>query len=405
MADHQQTTALPQRSRRSILKSLAGVAAAGALHPSLLGFAEPANIKNSINPRWYGFNLLEYFSTDADWMKYFPYKNDGHFREDDFRWIRDWGFNWVRLPMDYRFWVNPNDPMKMNEKKIEPIDRAIRLGEKYGVHINVCLHRAPGECVLDDMDETVSGIHITKERTDVYSDQSTLEAFVHQWVYFAERYKHISSTDLSFNLVNEPVDLKNKSGTNYGQGLKNYERVARIAIAAIRSVDSERLIVSDGYPYGFGPVQELFDTKVIQSRHDYSPIQLTHFRTPWARPLSDQVPMPTWPLKDDSGHLISDVATKRKAFSAWAGLERHGVPIHFGEIGCNKYTPSRVAYEWFSDTLDLINELRSGWALWNFRGSFGILDSGRSDTKYESWHGHQLDITLLNLLKSKMPAS
>jgi hypothetical protein len=46
---------------------------------------------------WYGFNLLEYFSTDPDWMKYFPYKNDGMFPEDDFRRIRDWGFNFARL--------------------------------------------------------------------------------------------------------------------------------------------------------------------------------------------------------------------------------------------------------------------------------------------------------------------
>ena len=79
------------------------------------------------NPAWYGFNLLEYFSTDPDWMKYFPYKNDGMFVEDDFRWIRDWGFNFVRLPMDYRFWTDPNDMMKIDEQKVEPIDRAIRL--------------------------------------------------------------------------------------------------------------------------------------------------------------------------------------------------------------------------------------------------------------------------------------
>ena len=76
----------------------------------------------AMNPRWYGFNLLEYFSTDADWMKYFPYKNDGMFLEDDFRWIRDWGFNWVRLPMDYRFWTGP-DLFTIDEKRIDPIDR------------------------------------------------------------------------------------------------------------------------------------------------------------------------------------------------------------------------------------------------------------------------------------------
>lgn len=79
---------------------------------------KPAGKKSAQNPRWYGFNLLEYFSTDPDWMKYFPYKNDGMFREDDFRWIRDWGFTWVRLPMDYRFWTDSVDLLKIHENKI-----------------------------------------------------------------------------------------------------------------------------------------------------------------------------------------------------------------------------------------------------------------------------------------------
>lgn len=405
MEDNPHDEQLPQVSRRSLLKSLGGVMGASALPSSLAGLAVSGNIKNSINPRWYGFNLLEYFSTDTDWMKYFPYKNDGHFREDDFRWIGDWGFNWVRLPMDYRFWTDPNDLMKIDEKKIEPIDRAIRLGEKYGVHVNICLHRAPGECILDDMNETVTGIHITKEHASVYLDQSVLDAFVHQWVYFAKRYKGISSAKLSFNIVNEPVDLSPKAGENVAAGMKKYARVARATIEAIRAVDPERLIVSDGYPYGVGPVQELVDTKVIQSRHDYSPSQLTHFRTPWARPQSDEVPVPTWPLNDSSGHVISDKETKRRSFSAWAGLASRGVPIHFGEIGCNKYTPAAVANAWFNDTLDLINELHSGWALWNFRGGFGVLDNDRAGAKFKNWHGHQLDVDLLNLLKSKVDAS
>jgi endoglucanase len=40
-----------------------------------------------------------------------------------------------------------------------------------------------------------------------------------------------------------------------------------------------------------------------------------------------------------------------------------------------------------------------GWALWNFRGSFGILDSGRSDTAYEDFRGRKLDRKLLDLLR------
>jgi aryl-phospho-beta-D-glucosidase BglC (GH1 family) len=111
-----------QCTRRSLLRSAAAIASAAVFPfghaPVALRFsgqsaspAKPDPSKSTApatNPRWYGFNLIEYFSTDPDWMKYFPYKNDGMFPEDDFRWIRDWGFNWVRLPMDYRFWTAPD---------------------------------------------------------------------------------------------------------------------------------------------------------------------------------------------------------------------------------------------------------------------------------------------------------
>jgi len=33
------------------------------------------------------------------------------------------------------------------------------------------------------------------------------------------------------------------------------------------------------------------------------------------------------------------------------------------------------------------------------RGSFGILDSGRTDIELEDWHGHKLDRRLLTLLQ------
>src|SRR5271165_3932734 len=146
-------------TRRGLLKSAAALVSVAILPPAFAGIAFSEQSTPVKNPRWYGFNLLEYFSTDPDWMKYFPYKNDGMFLENDFRWIRDWGFNWVRLPMDYRFWTAP-DLLTIDEKKIEPIDRAIRLGEQYRIHVNICLHRAPGLCILDTMDEKLTGIAV-----------------------------------------------------------------------------------------------------------------------------------------------------------------------------------------------------------------------------------------------------
>jgi endoglucanase len=419
-------------TRRSLLKSAAAFAAAAifpselasiARHASGIPAGQAASLKSpqpSQNPSWYGFNLLEYFSTDPDWMKYFPYKNDGMFVEDDFRWIRGWGFNWVRLPMDYRFWTAP-DLFTINERQVEPIDRAIRLGEKYGIHVNVCLHRAPGLCILDTMDVKLTGIQVTKEKTDVFTDPRTFDAFVHQWTYFADRYKGVPSQRLSFNLVNEPIPLPTPSELadlqkrgpvttadlfnpeRLERHAKDYARLAKASSDAIHTHDPQRLIVTDGYPGGGSPIPDLFSTGMLQSCHTYNPIQVTHHNCEWARGiLTGSEPVPTWPLKDDKGRVICDRENLETTFKPWAGLSTQAVPIHFGEIGCYKHTPPEVVLAWFADTLEVLGELNSGWALWNFRGPFGVLDTDRTGTKFENWQGHQLDRPLLTLLQKNM---
>ncbi|MFO7898664.1 MAG: hypothetical protein R6V58_06350 [Planctomycetota bacterium] len=48
--------------------------------------------------------------------------------------------------------------------------------------------------------------------------------------------------------------------------------------------------------------------------------------------------------------------------------------------------------------LEVLTSQHIGYALWGFRGAFGILDSGREDVGYEEWRGHPLDRVLLDLL-------
>ena len=68
-------------------------------------------------PRWRGFNLLEMFTT----------RSTGEWREDDFRWMAGWGFDFVRLPMCYTLWVEGDDPFRIAESGLGKIDRAVRL--------------------------------------------------------------------------------------------------------------------------------------------------------------------------------------------------------------------------------------------------------------------------------------
>ena len=83
----------------------------------------------------------------------------------------------------------------------------------------------------------------------------------------------------------------------------------------------------------------------------------------------------------------------------WLALRDQGVGVMVGEWGAFNATPHDVTLRWMEDCLRNWQKAGWGWALWNFRGSFGVVDSGREDVTYESWHGHQLDRQMVELLQ------
>ena len=86
---------------------------------------------------WRGFNLLNYFTAG------YPEP----FREEEFQWMAQWGFNFVRLPLSYWNWSRPGKYYEMDEHVLQDIDRAVEWGRRYGIHVCINLHRAPGYCV------------------------------------------------------------------------------------------------------------------------------------------------------------------------------------------------------------------------------------------------------------------
>jgi aryl-phospho-beta-D-glucosidase BglC (GH1 family) len=475
-------------------------------------------------PPWRGFNLLEKFTLDGN----SPYQ------EWDFDTMAGWGFNFVRLPTDYRIWTP--QPGKFLEQPLKEIDQAVAWGQARQVHVNLCLHRAPGYCV-----------NPPAEPLNLWADGSggdqARQQFADQWSMFAARYRGIPSTGLSFNLVNEPDDSISPA---------QYLRAASAAVTAIHAEDPNRLILADGLSWGTLPVPELATLKVAQSMHCYQPIELTHYKASWIQG-SDQWPAPTWPLMTPTGinanlygdykpdlrsplvlkghfsqgsqvslhvNMVSDRANlqmradgqlvfeklftpgagtgewkestykpewniyqavydrsykatlpkdaaalqielsqgdwmslseisvspypgapgnrlalnitditwgqRQGSYSVdsqgkliienqtvraskemlwndlvlpWVNLAKSGTGVHIGEWGAYSYTPHAVVLAWMKDCLDNWKQAGFGWALWNFRGDFGILDSNRADVAYENYQGHQLDRKMLELLQ------
>ena len=479
-------------------------------------------------PKWRGFNLLEKFMV--------PWSN-GPFQETDFQMISELGFNFVRLPMDYRTWIVDKDWRKFDEKVLKEIDDAVQFGEKYGIHVNMNFHRAPGYTVANP-----------PESPSVWEDAETQDVCALHWATFARRYKQFGNAQVSFNLFNEPQTVEPAM----------YLAVHKKIIDAIRSEDSNRLIICDGTEYGSKPFLPLTDLKVAQATRGYAPSEISHYKANWVN--SENFPEPQWPMisingllpspgktelpeesrkpltlnfKDDylqtklrlrvgtvssksklvvqadgktvfehqfdpgpgegeweksvyqeqwktyqnvynrdyeaiiptgtkvvtiqttegdwislseiglSAEIFPDreikiptttgwgqksevlqfgetrrtpnlsypLATmtggtvrdknwlKETMIAPWQELERAGSGVMVGEFGCFNHTPHDVVLRWLGDSIANWNEAGWGYAMWNFRGSFGILDSDRTDVDYEDFHGHKLDRKLLELMR------
>ncbi|MGA2030923.1 MAG: cellulase family glycosylhydrolase [Thermoguttaceae bacterium] len=468
-------------------------------------------------PRWRGFNLLE---------KFYLGSGQKPFLEDDFRQIARLGFNFVRLPMDYRLWIAHGNWEEFDEATLREIDQAVAWGRKYGIHVAINFHRAPGYTVAQP-----------PERTSLWSDADTQRVCAKHWAMFARRYRGIPSARLSFNLMNEPGQVE----------AKTYVAVVRRLVQAIRGEDPDRLIIADGLQWGNVPVPELRELHVAEAARGYTPMEISHYQANWVN--GQTFPYPHWPcIVPPNGTLLGihkpegsyplvidgpfsastelrlhvltvstaallvveadgqpvfqkqfrcgpgkgewkkaqykqqwqiyqnlfdrDYATTipagarqvrirvtegdwleigqiglkpaiagakettltlrqefgkkpepfryapgapggpllglpmqdrtwlwKTCIEPWKKAESQGIGVMVGEWGVYNKTPHDVVLRWAEDCLSNWQTAGWGWAMWNFRGSMGILDSGRDDVQYEQFEGHKLDRKLLDLLQ------
>lgn len=334
------------------------------------------------------------------------------FKESDFEIMAELGFDFVRLPMSYWCWSDPGNWKLLREDKLKEIDQAVEFGKQYGVHVSINFHRGPGYSVDRSAEEPFN----------LWRDAEAKEAFNYHWKHFAERYNGRPNREVSFNLLNEPATHTNERNSVVTEA--EYADVVRRACEAIRSVDPNRLIIADGLWWSRDPVEAIVDLNVAQSTRGYEPMQVSHWGASWVYG-ADQWPAPTWPLQQvepaelrwespvlkehykaklrswgiDINMPWSRERLKLQLIDPWKKIEQKGVGVHVGEFGAFSNTPHSVALGWLRDMLSLWKEAGWGWAMWNFRGGFGILDSERSDVKYEDYKGHKLDREMLELLK------
>jgi endoglucanase len=372
-------------NRRQFVQDLAvlGVAAGMAPRATMAADEEPSSRRL---PRWRGFNLQGNFGWPGR-----PYDGPA-FEEKDFEMMAEWGFDFARLPLWYWTWGSRDDWSVVREEPLKQIDRAVELGRQYGIHVNINFHRIPGYCINGREMEPADLFSGRKAERD-----RALAAAVFHWKTFAARYEGIPSRRLSFDLINEPPWVKPYEGYLF----ERYDEIVRALVAGIREADPSRLVIADGLDLGQTPVMEIVDAGVAQSTRGYLPKAVSHYTATWVpKEEFESFAVPTWPLKDDKGTTWDKERLRQKLIEPWQRLAEKGVGVHVGEWGCYSKTPHAVALAWMGDYLALWKEAGWGWALWNLRGDFGILDSNRADVQYEDYKGHKLDRRMLELLRS-----
>src|SRR3954451_11568559 len=255
-------------NRRNFVKTSSLIAA--GLSVSELTLATP-QIQNK-SPQWKGFNVLDFFSPN-------PEPSAHPTIEEHFKWMHDWGFDFIRVPIAYPYYlkidrskdIQPDDVYNINTEATDRIDAVVQMAHKYHMHVSLNLHRAPGYCIN-------AGFH---EPFNLWKDEAAQKAFYFHWNFWAKRYKNISSKKISFDLVNEPSmredmnDHHSKSGPVPGD---LYRKVAKGAAEAIRKENADHLVIADGNNVGNTPIPEIADLYISQSWRGYYPGSISHYK-------------------------------------------------------------------------------------------------------------------------------
>ena len=156
--------------------------------------------------------------------------------EDDFRLIKEAGFNMIRLPMYYRNFMESDDNnLIMKEEPFKLIDWFLENAKKYDLYVILDLHGVVGG---------QSGYeHSGTRKHEFWDNEQYQESMCLLWKNIASHYVNnrpdLAETIAAYDLVNEPT----LDGSTTGK--KQWEVMNKL-YKAIREVDEDHVISIEG---------------------------------------------------------------------------------------------------------------------------------------------------------------
>ncbi|MFA5974612.1 MAG: glycoside hydrolase family 5 protein [Elusimicrobiota bacterium] len=265
----------------------------------------------------------------------------------DLRRIREWGFNLVRVPFNYRLFL-PSPQGNLYERNgFERLDWLVRQCRSLGLYCVLDLHAAPGSQNADWHSDS-SG------QAGLWTSKSNQEATVRLWRTIAEHFRD-EPVVAGYDLLNEP----NTDNKPLLQAL--YCR----CVEAIRSAGDRHIVFLEGtvWSSGFDRIDHLTDDQIAYAPHFYNPFQYV-FNLELGACYPGVVNGKRW-TKDS---LRRDL----RRYAAWAARKKR--PVLIGEFGVNSRCPScHAEARWVRDAVDLFKSFGFHWTYWTYKTLAGHL--------------------------------
>jgi len=305
------------------------------------------------------------------------------FTQEDVKRIADWGFDHIRLPIDeMQMW---NDSGAQETEAFDLMESALDWAEQAGLNAVIDLH------ILR------SHFFISEKEPGLFTDPAEAEKFADLWRQLSARLRGRSNERVAYELLNEAV------ATNPD----DWNRVAHLAFQAIRKLEPQRTIVLGSNQWNsaftFDQLSVPDDANTVLTFHFYHPMLITHHRASWSvegRMYDGPIQYPGQPIPPEclsevrppeAARLVKvDIEKLNRPYDRRAMLadfaqpiaasRRTGLPLYCGEFGVIDLAPRPVREAWYRDIISVFTEYGIGWANWDYKGDFGIIDAHGQST-------------------------
>lgn len=294
---------------------------------------------------------------------------DYFFAEEDIRFLKEYGVNVLRIPLNYRHFEDDNDPYHYKETGFDRLNRVINWCEKYRIYAILDMHAVPGWQNTDWHCDNSS------RHTLFWKHYHFQDRFIKLWAEFAERYKD-KPVIAGYDLMNEPITnvWRGRFYNTYQPDWDCINRVYKNTAAAIREIDKNHIIFLEGDDFSqrFSGFCEPFADNLVYSSHNYIDSGFTGSYPGVIKMI--------WDPNDKDKEILWDKDRQSEIFYSQEGTkfaQKHNVPLWVSEFGSVFNGPAELIphrLRSVDDQLSIFNDFGAHWTMWTYKdlGVMGI---------------------------------